>query len=146
MEYKVHIDGFNLLPYLTGEVDKARAAGCIYFSDDGDVVGMRYENWKVVFMEQRCQGTLQNLVRAVHQAAGPKLFNLRTDPYEHADITSNTYWDWFMHRDFFVFYGTAIATQFLETFKEFPPRQEPATFTINHAVEELNKFLASRGG
>ena len=76
----------------------------------------------------------------------PKLFNLRTDPYERADITSNTYWDWMIDRIYLVLYGSAIATQFLETFKEFPPRQEPATFTINHAVEELNKFLSSRGG
>jgi arylsulfatase len=74
------------------------------------------------------------------------LFNLRTDPYEQADITSNTYWDWLIDRIFLVLYGSAIATQFLQTFKEFPPRQGPASFTINNAVEELDKFLASRGG
>ena len=144
--YKVHIDGYNLLPYLTGEVDKSPRRGMIYFSDDCDVLGIRAENWKVVFMEQRCQGTLQLWFEPFTKLRAPKLFNLRTDPYEQADITSNTYWDWLIDRIFLVLYGSAIATQFLQTFKEFPPRQEPASFTINHAVEELNKFLASRGG
>jgi arylsulfatase A-like enzyme len=146
MTYKVHIDGYNLLPYLTGEADESPRRGMIYFSDDGDVLGIRAENWKVVFMEQRCQGTLQIWFEPFTKLRAPKLFNLRTDPYEHADVTSNTYWDWLLDRVFLVLYGSAIATQFLETFKEFPPRQEPASFTINHAVEDLNKFLASRGG
>ena len=146
MKYKVHIDGYNLLPYLTGEVDKSPRRGMIYFSDDGDVLGIRAENWKVVFMEQRCRGTLQVWFDPFTPLRAPKLFNLRTDPYERADITSNTYWDWMIDRIYLVLVRSAIATQFLETFKEFPPRQEPATFTINHAVEELNKFLAARGG
>ena len=65
-----------------------------------------------------------------------------TDPFERADVTSNTYYDWFLDRDYLVFYAGAIVTQFLETFKEFPPRQEPASFTINHAVQKLHEFLA----
>ncbi len=73
-------------------------------------------------MEQRCQGTLRIWAEPFTPLRVPKLFNLRTDPYEYADITSNTYYDWFMQRDFFVFYVTAMATQFLDTFKEFPPR------------------------
>ncbi len=73
-------------------------------------------------MEQRCQGTLRIWAEPFTPLRVPKLFNLRTDPYEYADITSNTYYDWFMRRDFFVFYATAMATKFLETFKEFPPR------------------------
>jgi hypothetical protein len=97
-------------------------------------------------MEQRCKGTLQIWFEPFTPLRAPKLFNLRTDPYEHADVTSNTYWDWFMGKDFIAFYGVAIVTQFLETFKEFPPRREPASFTINHAVEQLNHFLESRGG
>ena len=71
----------------------------------------------------------------------PKLFNLRTDPFERADTTSNTYYDWFIDRDYLVFYGGFIATQFLETFKEFQPRQEAASFTIDHAVAKLHTFL-----
>ena len=80
MTYKVHIDGYNLLPYLTGEVDKSPRRGMIYFSDDCDVLGIRAENWKVVFMEQRCQGTLQIWFEPFTPLRAPKLFNLRTDP------------------------------------------------------------------
>jgi arylsulfatase A-like enzyme len=141
-EFKVHLDAVNLLPYLTGEVDESPRKGFIYFSDDGDVLGIRYHNWKVVFMEQRCEGTLRIWAEPFTPLRVPKLFNLRTDPFEHADITSNTYYDWFLDRDYLVFYAGAIVTQFLETFKEFPPRQEAASFTINHAVQKLREFLA----
>jgi len=140
--FKVHIDGYNLLPYLTGEVDKSPRRGMVYFSDDCDVLGVRFENWKIVFMEQRAQGTLGIWAEPFTELRVPKLFNLRTDPFERADVTSNTYWDWFLDHDYIAFYGTAIGTAFLETFKEFPPRQEPATFTIDHAVKKLHAFLA----
>ena len=102
---KVHIDGYNLLPYLTGEVDKSPRRGMVYFSDDGDVLGIRIDNWKVVFMEQRCRGTLQIWFEPFTVLRAPKLFNLRTDPFERADITSNTYWDWFIDRDFIMLYS-----------------------------------------
>ncbi|KMO84274.1 arylsulfatase [Mycolicibacterium chubuense] len=140
--FKVHIDGFNLVPYLTGEVTTSPRRGFIYFSDDGDVLGLRFENWKIVFQEQRCPGTLQIWAEPFVPLRLPKLFNLRTDPYERADITSNTYYDWMLRRGYLVMYGSAICTQFLETFKQFPPRHEPASFTINHAVEKLHAFLA----
>ena len=90
-EFKVHIDGYNLLPYLTGGVDTSPRRGFIYFSDDADVLGIRFENWKIVFMEQRCQGTLRIWAEPFTPLRVPKLFNLRTDPFEYADITSNTY-------------------------------------------------------
>jgi arylsulfatase A-like enzyme len=141
-EFKVHLDAFNLLPYLTGEVDKSPRRGFIYFSDDGDVLGIRMEQWKIVFMEQRCEGTLRIWAEPFVPLRVPKLFNLRTDPFERADVTSNTYYDWFLDHDFLVFYGGAIVTKFLETFKEFPPRQEAASFTINHAVAKLNESIA----
>ena len=73
----------------------------------------------------------------------PKLYNLRTDPFERADITSNTYYDWLFDNDYMVLAGTFLVTQFLETFKEFPPRQEAASFTINHVVDKLNAFLTA---
>ena len=142
--YKVHIDGYNLLPYLTGQQDHSPRRGFIYFSDDGDVLGVRYDNWKLVFEEQRCPGTLQIWAEPFTTLRVPKLFNLRTDPYERADITSNTYWHYMLDRAFLVIYGQALVTQYLETFKEFPPRQEAASFTINQAVERLNEYLADR--
>jgi arylsulfatase len=138
-EFKVHLDAFNLLPYLTGEVDKSPRPGFIYFSDDGDVLGVRYDNWKVVFMEQRCQGTLQVWAEPFVPLRVPKLFNLRTDPFERADITSNTYYDWMIDHIFLLFYAGAIVTQFLATFTEFPPRQEASSFTINQAVQKLHE-------
>src|ERR1700758_1711888 len=143
-EFKVHLDAFNLLPSLTGEVDKSPRRGMIYFSDDCDVLGIRVDNWKVVFMEQRCPGTLEIWFEPFTALRAPKLFNLRTDPFEHADITSNTYWDWYIDRDFLAFMANALVLQFLETFKEFPPRQRAASFTINNAVEQLENFLAGK--
>ncbi|MFE3023090.1 arylsulfatase [Nocardia tengchongensis] len=141
--FKVHIDGYNLLPYLTGEVDKSPRKGLVYFSDDCDVLGVRFDNWKVVFMEQRMQGTMGVWAEPFTQLRLPKIFNLRTDPYERADTTSNTYWDWFLDHDYITAYATAIVTQFLDTFKEFPPRQEPATFTVDQAVKKLHEYLTS---
>jgi arylsulfatase len=143
--YKVHIDGFNLLPYLTGEAPKSPREGFIYFSDDGDVLGVRYDNWKLVFAEQRCQGTLQVWQEPFVPLRVPKMFNLRTDPFERADITSNTYWDWLLDHAFMAIYGQALVTRYLDTFKEFPPRQRAASFTIDQAVEKLNAFLGDVG-
>ena len=141
--YKVHIDGYNLLPYLTGEVDKSPRQGFVYFSDDGDVLAIRFDNWKVVFMEQRCQGTLQIWFEPFTVLRVPKLFNLRTDPYERADVTSNTYWDWFIENDYLALAATALVTQFLATFADFPPRQKAASFTIDQVVAKLEAVLTS---
>jgi arylsulfatase A-like enzyme len=141
--YKVHIDGYNLLPYLTGEVDKSPRQAFIYFSDDGDVLGIRFDNWKVVFMEQRLQGTLQLWAEPFVPLRLPKLFNLRTDPFERADITSNTYWDWVVNNGILVLSASAIVGRFLETFKEFPPRQKAASFTIDQAMEKLEASLTT---
>ena len=105
---------------------------------------MRFENWKIVFLEQRCQGTLQVWAEPFTHLRVPKLYNLRTDPYEFADITSNTYYEWLIRHDYFIFYMTAMATKFLETFKEFPPRHEPASFSVDQAVEKLHQFLDER--
>ena len=139
--YRVHIDGFNLLPYLTGEVDKSPRQLFIYFSDDGDVLAIRFDNWKAVFMEQRVQGTLQLWAEPFVALRFPKLFNLRTDPFERADITSNTYWDWVLDSGILVLTASMVVGQFLETFKEFPPRQHAASFTIDQAVAKLEASL-----
>lgn len=141
--YKVHIDGYDLLPYLTGEVDKSPRKGMIYFSDDGDLLALRFDNWKCVFMEQRVQGSLQIWAEPFVALRVPKLFNLRTDPYERADQTSNTYYDWFLDNDYLALAATAVVTQFLETFKEFPPRQRAASFTIDQAVEKLEAVVTT---
>ena len=141
--YKVHIDGYNLLPYLTGETDKSPRQGLIYFSDDGDVLAIRFDNWKVVFMEQRVQGTMRIWAEPFVALRVPKLFNLRTDPFERADVTSNTYYDWLVNNVYLVLAATALVTQFLATFEEFPPRQKAASFTIDQVVEKLEAALTS---
>ncbi len=142
--FKVHLDGYNLLPYLTGKEQESPRKGFIYFNDDGDLVALRFDNWKVVFMEQRAPGTLDLWAEPFVPLRLPKLFNLRTDPFERADITSNTYYDWFLHRDYIVLAATAIVTPFLETFKDFPPRQKAASFTIDQALEKMES-VASGG-
>src|SRR5918994_65495 len=110
--FKVRIDGFNLLPYLTGEVDKSPRPGLIYFSDDGDVIGLRFDHWKVVFAEQRQAGTLQIWMEPFTVLRVPKLFNLRMDPFERADQTSNTYWDWMLDNLYLLLAATGIVTEF----------------------------------
>jgi arylsulfatase A-like enzyme len=139
--FRVHIDGFNLLPYLTGETDKSPRNAFVYFSDDGDLLAIRLDNWKVVFVEQRAQGTLRLWAEPFVPLRIPKLFNLRTDPFERADITSNNYYGWLMENGILALTASAIVTQFLETFREFPPRQEAATFTIDQAMAKLEAAL-----
>jgi len=140
--FKVHIDGYDLLPYLIGEEEKSPRKGFVYFSDDGDVLALRFDNWKVVFMEQRVQGTLQVWAEPFVPLRVPLLFNLRTDPFERATITSNTYYDWLFDNDYLVFASQFIMSDFLATFREFPPRQRAATFSIDQAVEKLQSFLS----
>jgi arylsulfatase len=141
--YKVHIDGYDLLPYLTGEIDKSPRPGFIYFSDDGDLLGIRFDNWKLVFMEQRMPGTLQIWAEPFVTLRIPKLFNLRLDPFERADITSNTYWDWMLDNAFLVLAAQTLIGQFLATFAEFPPRQKAASFTIDQALERMQAAITS---
>jgi arylsulfatase A-like enzyme len=135
--FRVHLDGYNLLPYLTGQEPKSPRPGFIYFDDDGNLVALRFDNWKVVFMEQRAPGTLRIWAEPFVALRLPKLYNLRTDPFERADITSNTYYDWFIDHDYIALASQIIATAFVETFKEFPPRQKAASFTIDQALEKM---------
>jgi arylsulfatase len=143
MTYKVHLDGYNQLPYLTGEMEKSPRRSFVYFNDDGDCVAVRYENWKAVFMEQRATGTMRIWAEPFTTLRVPKFFDLRADPYERADITSNTYYDWFISNAG-IMYGLIAGTeQFLETFKDYPPRQRASSFSIDQAVEKMKKGLAS---
>jgi arylsulfatase A-like enzyme len=135
--FKVHIDGYNLLPYLTGEKAQSPRRGFIYFDDDGNLVALRFDNWKVVFMEQRCEGTLRIWAEPFTPLRVPKIYNLRTDPFERADITSNTYYDWFIDHDYIALASQVIASEFAATFKDFPPRQKAASFTIDDALAKM---------
>jgi arylsulfatase len=141
--FKVHLDGFNQLPYLLGQGEKSPRRGFFYFDDDGDLVALRAENWKIVFLEQRATGTLRIWAEPFTPLRVPKLFDLRADPYERADITSNTYYDWLISQDYIIFAASNVTARFLETFKEFPPRQRAASFSIDQAVEKMKKNLGS---
>jgi arylsulfatase A-like enzyme len=141
--FKVHIDGYDLLPYLIGETQKGPRQGFIYFSDDGDLVALRFDNWKLVFMEQRVAGTMRIWAEPFVPLRLPKIFNLRTDPYERADVTSNTYYDWLVDRAYLVLAAQTLVAGFLETFQEFPPRQKAPSFTIDQVLE---KMLDAAGG
>ena len=135
--FKVHLDGYNQLPYLTGQEPKSAREDFFYFSDDGDLTGLRYDNWKFVFKEQRATGTLQIWSEPFTTLRVPKIFNLRLDPYERADITSNTYYDWLLDHAFTLVPAQAHVGQFLATFKEFPPRQKAASFNLEGVMEQL---------
>jgi arylsulfatase len=106
-------------------------------------LALRFDNWKVVFMEQRCRGTLQVWAEPFVPLRVPKLFNLRTDPYERADVTSNTYYQWILENAYLVFAASIVIEDFLETIPEFPPRQEAASFTIDQALDKLNAMMTS---
>lgn len=142
--FKIHIDGYNLVPYLTGQEKKSPRPGFIYFDDDGNLVALRFDNWKIVFMEQRCEGTLRIWAEPFTALRVPKLFNLRTDPFERADVTSNTYYDWFLDHDYIALAATSVVKEFLNTFKDFPPRQKSASFTIDQAMDKMT--AAGTGG
>ena len=139
--YKNHIDGYNILPYLTGETKESPRKLFVYLSDDGDVLGLRYDNWKVVFMEQRREGTMGLWFEPFTRLSGPKFFNLRTDPYERADRTSNTYWQWFLEHIPVLYGAQAIMAQWAETFRDFPPIQKPNSFTIDEALRMMHETI-----
>jgi arylsulfatase len=135
--YKVHLDGYNLIPHLTGKEKKSPRKGFIYFTDDGDVAALRYDNWKLMFLEQRAPGTLRIWAEPFVPLRVPLIFNLRTDPYEHSEITSNTYYDWMFHKAYLLVPAQGIVGDFLSTLKEFPPRQKAASFSLDQVLEKM---------
>ena len=140
--YKNHIDGINLLPYLTGREGHSPRKLFFYISDDGDILALRFDNWKVVFMEQRCAGTLKVWGEPFTRLRLPKIYNLRTDPYEFADVTSNSYYEWFLYHAYILYGAFTLADKFAETFKEFPIIQKPNSFTIDEAIKMLSENAA----
>ena len=144
MTYKVHLDGYNILPYLIGQQPKSPRREFFYFSDDGEFLDLRYENWKFVFAEQRSPGTMAVWAEPFTMLRLAKLFDLRADPYERADITSNTYWDWYLDHFFFSVPANVYIMKFLETFKEYPPRQAAMKVEIEKALESLQRGSGGR--
>ena len=148
--FKVHIDGYNLLPFLKGEVKENPRKGFLYWSDDGDLFALRVGNWKVTFMEQRAHGLAVWFEPPV-SLRGPQLYNLRSDPFERASEDASVFYDkWKADRAFLFVPAQVIVGEFLKTFQEFPPRQRPASFSIDQALEKARetqtKMAAAAGG
>jgi arylsulfatase len=119
---------------LTGETEKSARQEIFYFSDDGDLTALRYADWKLIFMEQQYLGTFRVWMEPFVPLRVPLMFNLRRDPYERASITSNTYYDWVLDHAFLLVPAQAYVGNFLATFKEFPPRQKAASFSLDQVM------------
>ncbi len=135
--FKVHLDGYNILPMLTGETEESPRKEVFYFSDDGDLTALRYDDWKLVFMEQKAQGTMRVWMEPFVPLRLPLIEHLRRDPYERAPTTSNTYYDWLLDRAFLLVPAQAYVGQFLATFKDYPPRQKAASFSLEQVMKNM---------
>ena len=136
--FKVHLDGYSLLPYLRGETDGGPRDEFFYFSDDGSLMALRYRNWKVVFAEQRAHGfDVWEEPFAILRL--PKIFNLRTDPFERADHEAIGYPRWRLDRSYVLVPAQTLVGEFLATFQEFPPRQTPSSFTIDQVMAQMSR-------
>jgi len=141
--YKVHLDSHNQLPYLTGESDSSAREYFFHFSDEGDLCAVRWHNWKIVFLEQRAIGTLQVWREPLTELRVPLIFNLKTDPYERANLTSNTYEDWMMDHAYMMGPIQVFVANKAQSLAEFPRRQEPASFSIDQVIAKLTGGITS---
>ena len=137
--FKNHMDGDNFLPYLTGKAEEGPRKEIFYFSDDGDLTALRYNDWKLIFMEQRAEATFQAWREPFVPLRAPLIINLRRDPYERGMVTSNTYDDWWLDRAFLLVPAQAYVGNFLKTFKEYPPSQKAASFSLDQVMEKLQE-------
>jgi arylsulfatase len=143
-KYRVHLDGYNILPLLTAESEESPRKEIFYFSDDGDLTALRYQDWKLIFMEQRVEGTLQAWAEPFVPLRVPLIFNLRRDPFERAQKTSNTYYDWLLDRAYLLVPAQAYVGKFLQTFKDYPPRQKAASFSLSDVMDQLSEGSGSQ--
>jgi arylsulfatase len=141
-QFKVYLDGFNMLSYLGGETQESPRRSFFYISDDGDIMAIRMGDWKVVLLEQRAKQLMCWLEPPVKLRA-PKLFNLRRDPFERADHSSNTYWDWYIQHAYAIYAMQAIVAEQIEAYKQYPPRQKPAAFNLDEVLRKIQEAGAS---
>ena len=134
-DYKVHLDGYNLMPSLKGEAAWPRQ-DFIYWTDDGSVAALRYQNWKVSFLKQNGHG-LHVWLKPFEELRGPILTNLRMDPFELAQDIGMDYPRWFVEHMFMIAPAAAYVGRWLQSFKEFPPRQKPGSFNLDRVLESI---------
>ena len=137
MTYKVHLDGYNLLPYFKGQEEWPRH-DFIYWTDDGSVAAVRYNNWKITFLRQNANG-ITVWETPFEELRAPMIFNLRMDPLEKAFDESIGYWKWWIEHMFIIAPASAFVGRWLQSFKEFPPRQKPGSFNLDRVMEEMMK-------
>jgi arylsulfatase len=139
--FRNHLDGYNQLDFLTGKAPNSARSDFYYFNDDGDLVAMRFDDWKIVFAEQRQPGGMTVWANPFVTLRVPKIFNLRMDPYERADVVSDQYYDFLARNDYLLVKGQLKATAFLQTFAEYPPSQRPASFNVEGVRKQVNKTI-----
>jgi arylsulfatase len=139
--FKVHLDGYDQLDFLTGKKDSSARIEFPYFNDDGNMVAYRYKDWKIVIREQPAPGGFPVWMEPFKTYRIPKLFNLRMDPYERADVVSDQYYDWVMKNPYLIGEVSLHAIVFLETFRAYPPSQFPATFSVDGVEDQINQEM-----
>ena len=136
MTYKVHIDGYNLLPHLTGKEKESPRRLFVYPTDGGEVAAIRYDDWKIVYMVQRAK-TTDVWREPLITLRAPLLFNLRRDPFERANTDSNQYNHWWALKMGNLKPAGAVAAEYFETFKEYPPRQKPEKWNLSEIMDRI---------
>jgi len=141
--YRNHIDGLNMLDYLSGKADKSPREWFAYINDDADLVAIRWNDWKIVYKENRGQA-FEVWREPFTNLRVPLIFNLRRDPYERAQHNSNTYNDWLLDRVFIIFGANAQALKWLLTFRDYPPSQKPGSFNLDALAKQLESAATSK--
>jgi arylsulfatase len=140
--FNVHLDGFNMIPYLTGEAKESPRKSLAYFSDDGEIMAVRVGDWKLQFSVQRAF-QMNVWAEPLVKLRVPHIFNLRRDPFERADFNSNTYWDWVVDHVPYLYLCQAVVAEEIKTFAKFPPRQKPASFNLDEVLAKVSQAKAS---
>jgi len=135
--FKVHLDGYNLMPAFQGQGAWPRSE-FLYWTDDGNVAALRYNNWKITFLVQKAEG-LQVWMQPFTPMRAPMIENLRTDPFERAEYEGMDYNRWFVEHIFVLAPAGAYVGKWLQSFREFPPRQKPGTFNLDRVMEEITQ-------
>jgi arylsulfatase len=138
MTYKVHLDGYNLIPALKGDAKEWPRKEMLYWSDDGDLMALRYEQWKLSFLEQRAE-SFDVWSNPLVKLRVPLIFNLRADPFEKGQHNSIYYPDWLVHRAFILVPAQAYVGKWISSFKDYPPRQKPASFSLDEVMHKLEE-------
>jgi arylsulfatase len=137
-KFNVHLDGYNMLPYLTGEVQTSPRNSVFYFSDDGDLMAVRAGDWKLVFAMQRAY-QMNVWAEPLVKLRVPHIFNVRRDPFERADYNSNTYWDWCVNHVPQLYLVQSLVAEEIADFAKYPPRQKPAAFNLDEVMAQVSK-------